>query len=228
MLVTMTRRHRCRYAHAGATGAGVRRGWSAMLSAPLCTLAGSILRCLVASGLVVPALTAIGCSSSTEPKHTVPPTLLVANATCLAGPCKTLEIRAFVWAFPVPQAVWGLEIVGEVHGATACLHFPASWTLRVETAGSTDTTFYKWTPSDTTGIYLFALDSALTYSGGTAAQRDSSSQALWPYDGVALGSVGHTATFVPGQSGGWSVTFPSKSQAGLQAPGLAVTSVCSP
>jgi hypothetical protein len=170
---------------------------------------------------------AFACSRPTGPPPP-PPTLLVTNATCESGACRTLQIRAFVGAFIVPQPPFGLEVVGEVHTATACLTFPASWTLSVATVGSADTTFTTWTPSDPSGIYLFVLDSALFTTGDTAAQRDSSSQALWPYDGALLGSVGETATFIPGRAAGWSVTFPSTSQSGLAAPGLAVAAVCKP
>jgi hypothetical protein len=170
---------------------------------------------------------AFACSRPTGPLPP-PPTLLVTNATCESGACRTLQIRAFVGAFVVPQLPVGLEVVGEVHTATACLAFPASWTLSVATVGSADTTFTIWTPNDPAGIYLFAVDSALFSTGGTAAQRDSSSRAVWPYDGAWLGSVGSSATFIPGHAAGWSVTFPSKSQTGLAAHGLAVAAVCKP
>ena len=184
------------------------------------------LRQVAATVVVVAATGGLGCSSPTKPAPL--PTLLVTNGTCVGGVCRTLEIRAFVWAFPVPQLPPGLEVVAEVHTATACVTFPAQWRFYVTTVGSTDTTFYTWTPSNNSGIILFAVDSALFTTGGTAAQRDSSSRALWPYDGAGLGSVGHTATFIPGSAAGWSVTFPSTSQSGPAAPGLAPTVACTP
>lgn len=181
---------------------------------------------VAATVALVTAIGGLGCSSPTTPAPL--PTLFVTNGTCASGVCRTLEIRAFVWAFPVPQVPPGLEVVGRVRTATACLTFPAQWRFFVTTVGSTDTVFYTWTPSNSSGIMLFAVDSALFYTGGTVAQRDSSRQALWPYDGTGLGSVGHTATFVPGSAAGWTVTFPSTSQSGPAAPGLTPTSACVP
>jgi hypothetical protein len=181
---------------------------------------------LAASTVFVATMGWVGCSSPTKPEPPLP-TLLVTNATCAGGTCRTLQLRASVWAFPVPQVPPGFKVVAEVHTPTACIVFPKSWTLSVETAGSTDTTFYTWTPDNSSGITLFAVDSVLFNTGGTAAQRDSSNQALWPYDGAAPFTVGY-ATFVPGSAAGWSVTYPSTLQSGLVAPGLTVAAACTP
>lgn len=80
---------------------------------------------------------ALGCSSSSTPPRPLP-TLLVTNPSCSAGQCQTLEIRAFVLKFTVPQPSWGSRVVGEIHGPTTCLTFPSSWTLT--TKGPRDST----------------------------------------------------------------------------------------
>jgi hypothetical protein len=139
-----------------------------------------------------------------------------------------LELRAAIWAFPVPQAPPGFKVLAEIRTPTACIRFPSSLSLGIETSGSSDTTFYTWTPENTSGITMFAVDSALYSNGGTSAQRDSSNQAVWPYDGAALFAVGYTANFVPGVSPGWTVAFPSTSADGLAAPGMMSAGACTP
>jgi hypothetical protein len=202
-----------------------------------------------ACGVLVTVIVACsGCSRPTDtgvkletqptdtlPGDTVPtgalPTVLVSNGTCVGGVCRTLEVHAFVWAFPVPQLPPGLELVGEVHSTSACLTFPAIWVLHVygdRSGGGVDTVTYTWTPENTAGIMIFAVDSALFASGGTLAQRDSSTGGLWPYDGASMASVGSTETFVPGVAAGWRVTFPTKLQSGLAAPSLTATAACTP
>jgi hypothetical protein len=171
-----------------------------------------------------PALTAIaalGCSSPTKPNPALP-TLVVMNATCDVQDPRNPSVCLGI---PLTAVCGRPRSRRQGHGATTCLTFPASWTLHVETAGSNDTTLYKG-PPDSAGIYLFAVDSALFYLGGTLAQRDSSNHALWPYDGVAPGSVGHAPTFIPGSAIGWSVTVPDTSPTGLAAPGLTATAAC--
>lgn len=128
----------------------------------------------------------------------------------------------------MPQVPPGLYVLADVHSPTTCVAFSKAWKVHVVTAGSADTVTYTWAPNDAAGITLFVVDSAAYVSGGTAAQRDSSSQALWPYDGAAPFTVGSTPKFVPGSSLGWSVTFPSKLQGGLNAPALAEAAACSP
>jgi hypothetical protein len=139
-----------------------------------------------------------------------------------------MEIRAFVSAFPVPQPPTGLEVVGYTHGPTTCLPFPKSWKLGVSTVGSPDTTYYTWTPGNSSGIFLFAVDSAIWATGGTPAQQDSAANNVWPFDNAAPGSFGFTPTFVPGSAVGWAVTFPTKSRTGVAEPGPTPALACTP
>ena len=75
------------------------------------------------------------------------PTLLVTNATCSPGPCVPFEVRAGIPRFTVPQPSGGVVSLGWVDSTTACLRFPASWTLTVIGPGG-DTTKITWRPSD--------------------------------------------------------------------------------
>jgi hypothetical protein len=165
------------------------------------------LRVLLASLVAV-----FGCTSATSP-HALP-TLLVTNATCSAGRCATLEIRAFVWKFTVPQLPDGLEILGDAPPGTTCLTFPAKWTLRAigqdTVGGPVDTTTFTWTPADTVPIYLIGVDSAAYHSGLDSALNDSIGSGLIPYfDRFWVASVGETANFTPGTASGWDLTLPS-------------------
>jgi hypothetical protein len=132
------------------------------------------------------AASAFGCSSPAEPP-TGPPTLWVTNPLCDATGCGTLQIRAFVWEFLVPQPTWGLEVVGEVEGPRGCVRFPPSWHLRVRgvdsTGAYTDSTFFTWTPEKP--IFLTALD----WSGGYGNQ------------------LAATETFTPADAPGWNLSF---------------------
>jgi hypothetical protein len=94
-----------------------------------------------------------------------------------------------------------------VHTHSACLAFPASWPINI--IGGQDTVTEVWTPADSSGIYLIAVDSALYHGGGSVAQEDSAAHGVWPYDGIAMGSEGETPNFVPGDSPGWTTAFPS-------------------
>jgi hypothetical protein len=169
-----------------------------------------------------------GIACATDPKPL--PTLLVTNATCGAGTCRTLEIRAFVNAFKVPgQPPDGFEVVGYAHDNSACLIFPSRWRLAVIADGTTDTAWATWTPSNTSGIELYAVDSTLLAGGGNRAVRDSAQQALWPFVGGLPGIIASTSEFVPGTAPGWSVTFPARSASGTAEPGLAATTTaCAP
>ena len=91
----------------------------------------------------------LACSSPTNPSS--PPTLLVTNPTCSAGPCRTVEVRLFNWNLRVPQPFWGYKVIGETRGPTTCLTFPAPWTFRV--IGQRDT--IPTSPIDTV---VFALN----------------------------------------------------------------------
>ena len=168
------------------------------------------LRRILIWSVVIAGVGAPGCSGSTGPQHL--PTLLVTNGMCAAGHCGTLEVRAFVWKFTIPQHVWGAELVAYVPPGATCLTFPASWTWTIigpDTLGHVDTTTITWTPGDPAPIFLIALDSTYFHTVLDSAQADSVSSAIRPFDGIAPGSVGETMNFVPGNSLGWSITFPS-------------------
>ena len=171
------------------------------------------------------AIIGLGCSSATAPPRP-PPTLLVTNATCESGTCRTLDLLAFIWGWHIPQPPTGIRQVGLVHGPTTCLVFPHEWTIW--TGPVSDTTLLTWTPSNPAGIFIWAFDSTMAYTGGTPAQNDSSNQGLWPYDGEAPGAVGLTPTFVPGNAAGWSITFPAVSQSGAAEPELRPAPACTP
>ena len=174
-------------------------------------------------GLAVAALTtALGCTLATGPK--VPPTLLVTNAVCALGPCRTLVITAFIEGWYIPQPLDGIKTLGYVRSATTCLQFPAKWTIEVGPQGG-DLQQLTWTPSNAAGIFLLAFDSAFTSQTATPAQYDSASQRLWPYIGAG-GGDGVTPTFVPGNDAGWSVTFPPQSRTGAAEPPLTPTAAC--
>jgi len=179
-------------------------------------------RRVIAAGWLAVSLTIVGCSSATAPRQ--PPTILITNAVCAVGPCRTLLIKAFVWAFEVPQPPSGFEIVGFVRGPATCLTFPAKWTLKVGTPGGVPTTL-TWTPTSPSGIFLTAIDSVIGFGGGTTAQLDSANAGLWPYAGPG-GSVGISPTFVPGNAAGWSISFPATTPSGAPTPALTATSAC--
>jgi len=160
--------------------------------------------------LVLGATAAVACSSPDAPRPL--PTVLVTNETCDSARCRTLEVRAFVWKFTVPQWPQGFKVLGEAPPGQTCFTFPPSWSLRIsgpDSTGRVDTLIITWTPDDTIPIYLVAVDSAFFHGHATAAQIDSSRQGLWPYDGFFPGSVGETRNFAPRDAPGWSVTFPS-------------------
>jgi hypothetical protein len=164
------------------------------------------------------------CSSPSSPKAA--PTVMVTNATCQPGPCKTLYLRAFIWGWAIPQPPTGIELLGFVHGPATCLPFPPEWTLWV--VSGSDSTLLTWKPNNASGIFLLAYDSAIGYGNPTLAQIDSSNNGDWPYDGTTVGSVGESATFVPGNSAGWSITFPQKTQSGAATPGIEESEACTP
>lgn len=193
----------------------------------------SISRHRISIGALIFALAMVSdCSSLTAPRPL--PTVLVTNTMCDAAHCGTLEIRAFVWKFTVPQQPWGLEVLGYVRPGQACLTFPASWPFSIigpDSTGRIDTTTITWTPNDTIPIYLIAVDSTFFHSQLDSAQIDSVQRGIWPFDGVASGSVGETGNFVPGDAPGWSITFPSPPGAPtLFQGGVRITadSVCKP
>jgi hypothetical protein len=143
--------------------------------------------------------------------------VLVRNASCEAGRCTTLEIRAYIWKFKIPYPPQGEEVLGEARPGNTCFSFPPSWSIRLigdtvvndTTSGQVDTVTVTWTPADTIPIYLIALDSAYFHLQLDSAQYDSMVQGIPYFDALTKGSVGETPNFAPGASPGWSVTFPS-------------------
>jgi hypothetical protein len=141
--------------------------------------AAAVLTAVAVAGLAA-------CSDGVAPRPA--PTLLVGNPTCLTA-CRTVEIRAFVWTFTIPQNPLGSKVVGYVHGASACLQFPPQWTAVVREAGIADSTVYLWTPADP--IYLVVLDSVVWHGGG----------------GDPL--IAMTPTFAPADAPGWNLSSPA-------------------
>src|SRR5438552_12282573 len=72
-------------------------------------------------------LTLAACSSSTS-QASAPSTVLVTNASCNPGPCRTLQVRAQdeTYTAPHPGAFLGFPL-GYVGSASGCLTFPP-WT----------------------------------------------------------------------------------------------------
>jgi hypothetical protein len=159
-----------------------------------------------------------------------PPTLLVTNSSCSQGGCRTLEVRAFVWMFTIPQLPTGSMHVGYVRPGQTCLVFPPSITATVRGVDSlgrtTDSTSYTWTPGEPRGIYLITVDSALFHAKQfNQAQIDSLTQAIFPFDGYGNASVGSSVTFVPGQHAGWAISFPSSP---IRSASVIPGAMCSP
>jgi hypothetical protein len=144
----------------------------------------------------------LGCSSPGEP-WAGQPTVSVTNPLCdTAGQCRTLQIRAFVWAFTIPQRPDGLKVLGEVEGQTGCLTFPAMWEVIVREVDSTgaviDSLTYTWSPDHPDGVFLTGVD-------WPAFEDDTLAQLLmWA-----------TESFVPADAPGWNVTVSQPGRGGL-------------
>src|SRR6266513_2596499 len=154
-------------------------------------------------------MVAAACSSPDAPRSL--PTVLVTNATCDSGRCRTVEVRAYLWKFLIPYPPWGDLVIGEAPPGQTCLTFPPSWSMRIigpDSTGRVDTTTIIWSPDDGSEIYLVAVDSAFFHGDATPAQIDSARQRVWPYTGMFMGSVGETPNFAPREAPGWMVTFP--------------------
>ena len=173
--------------------------------------------------LALACFAAGGCA--TDPR--LRPSLLVTNATCESGVCCPLYIRAFVWDFNIPQSPTGIEILDtctEQVGASSSRRnghsrYPAQ----------TGASSRSGSQAVLAGVYLIVFDSAFAFGHPTQVQIDSSSQAIWPYNAAFPGSVAVSPTFVPGNSSGWTVTFPLTSQSGALEPVLTPsTEACSP
>jgi hypothetical protein len=165
--------------------------------------------------------------TNTSPK---PPTVLVTNASCAQGGCRTLEVRAFVWVFRIPQLPTGSMVVGYVPPGQKCLVFPTSLTSTIRGVDSlgrtTDSSSTIWTPNDVAGVYLSAVDSALFHvTQLTQAQADSLNQTIFPFDGYGRASVGSSVTFVPGQHPGWAVSFPNSP---IRSASISPDGACTP
>lgn len=147
---------------------------------------------------------AVGCSAPAAPTPATP-TVLVENPLCDSLGCKTLYIRAFVWAFPIPQIPdLGAKALGEIQGPQGCLRFPATWTQKVRSVDSLgvplgDSVVFSWTPSHPDGIYLIGRSEA--------------------------GLRSATQTFVPADAPGWNLTF-SKDQDSVFAADLRPAQPC--
>jgi hypothetical protein len=138
-----------------------------------------------------PLVAGLSCSlSETAPTAYEPAPLLVTNGTCVDGNCDSLRVLGFPINQPLtPGGLWSLDL-GVVTTEQACLTIPTSavfLVIAVHGDGARDTTDYPWTP---------ALGIAL------GAQPPSESR-LW--------ASPSTATFVPAEATGWSVTVPSDS-----------------
>jgi hypothetical protein len=126
------------------------------------------------------------CSSVNEPHSGV--TLLVTNATCVAGRCDSLAVLAFPSNQPhTPGGFWSVD-VGLITSRQACFTLPPSATFRViglHDDRTADTTTYTWTSADSLSL---------------GAQPPSSSR---------LQASPSTHAFVPTTAPGWWITFPS-------------------
>jgi len=136
-------------------------------------------------GMLAALCGGFACSSAPTEPSSVQPTLTVTNPWCDSLGCRPLQLRAFVWAFTVPQPAIGLRAIQEIHAETTCVVFPPSWQLVVSEEDSTgkivrsDTAL--WTPDDP--IYLTILD-------------------LETREWLAA-----TETFVPAEAPGWGLTI---------------------
>ena len=137
------------------------------------------------------------------------PTLLVTNTTCEVGRCGTLEIRVFFWSFLrwVPENPLGLRAAEGAGWYVApgqkCFTF-APYTINItgpDSTGTIHTTHHTWTPADTEGVFLVAVDSA------------------------TLNVRGVTAMFVQSSAPGWNIAFPNQQADG--APVIAAEA-CKP
>lgn len=180
---------------------------------------GSVMRASVL-GAAALVLGLAACSSPnglSSPKGT-PPTVLVTNPLCSGGTCRSVDIRAFILAWPLPQPPAGYESVGEVSGPSACLSFPTSWTMRVSgpnSSGAVDTAVFHWTPDDTAGIYLDGVH-------WPSSPKDTAP----PYY-----VFGITQTFIPGTSPGWDLSFSDTTETGTGLPytaHLVADTACTP
>jgi hypothetical protein len=128
------------------------------------------------------------CSSSVEPRSGI--TLLVANGSCMPGPCSSQEVLAFPSNQPnTPGGYWSLDL-GTMSAPELCITIPASATFRVigiNADSSADTTEFIWTT---------ALPVRLGVQAPSASRIFASPS---------------TSKFVPATAAGWSITLPGGS-----------------
>ena len=115
--------------------------------------------------------------------------LLITNGTCDGAVCSPIRVRAFPDNQPhTPGGPWSFDL-GVISTRTACLALPASREFRVTAVPSGETTVWYWDTSK--GVSLGAQDPA------------------------EQGFFAHstTASFVPADAEGWSVSLPGTSAA---------------
>jgi hypothetical protein len=154
--------------------------------------------------IVLGFLTACQSNELTSTSTAKPPTIIVTNATCEAGHCMTLEVRAFIPLFPFPQLPIGATVLAYARPGQTCFRLPDSLVGTI--SGGSDTTRFLWTPNYS--MSLAAIDSALQYGHPpTPAGLDSAQHAIYPYDGLFT-STGEGVSFTPTDAPGWATTFP--------------------
>lgn len=149
-----------------------------------------------------------GCGAVAPTEAPAPITLLVENDSCAAGRCMTLEVRAFIWSFTIPQNPLGSRVLGVVPPGTKCIALPESLFVRILSTDQADTTILVWRPDDPAGIHLVGVDSGAFHGQLSPGQVDSINRGVYPYDGLGP-SIGESARFVAAESDGWRTTFPS-------------------
>jgi hypothetical protein len=138
-------------------------------------------------------LVSIACRSTEEPRH--PGTLLVTNATCVPGPCDSVDVLLYPPRFLATPAGPVSFLVGTVTGSSACLHFPLADTSLVI---SWDTTRSVWTPADPTGLAGLVRGSCTSFA--------------------CYSWIVPTASFLPTSAAGWSVSLPADTLAHPSEP----------
>jgi hypothetical protein len=140
---------------------------------------------------IVLAVTVVACGKEVVgPRSGV--TLLVTNATCLTGPCDSLRVLAFPSDQPnTPGGYWSLDL-GVMTTSQACFTLPPSahfYVISEPVRSSADTTTFTWTSGMPLSLGAFSPSSSTIQASPT------------------------TTAFVPSNAAGWSITFPTGSQA---------------
>jgi len=120
--------------------------------------------------------------------------LLITNANCVGDVCTAVRVRAFPDNQPLtPGGRWSIDL-GVVSARTACLVLPAYREFHVTGVPSGETRVWYWNTSK--GVSLGAEDPSVP--------------------GFFAGST--TASFVPADAEGWSISLPGTSAAVPSAP----------